>query len=557
MFRHSALTWTALGLLFVAPMSGAQTAFDTQNTQPTVGGSFSEFLLNGPVNPVRPTSSAPIVLPGTGGMQSTTEPVFPAPVQAVVSTQSFASGTLGAQFAPSAGLLDTETGSAVLPNALSQPASVTLPSIGVERAGPTATEDTTVTVDVVALRYYAARRDMERVGAEIQRLQALHPDWTPPDDLFEEQVQVDEQPLWDRFGAGDFVGLRREIAQLKSTNPDWMPSEDLVDKLLMAEARISINRAFQSRRWTEVTSIAATQQDLLVCSEMETMWFVGEALIQQRLIQQAYDLYAYILQNCRDPQERRATVEKASLLLPPRGTDALVEMGGILPDGRREFENVAFNPVRRVLAQTTRTSTTASAVITHQRLSDFAEFAVRNRIEADMNLLAWYYYSLEEYHASKAWFSVSGRISQDPKTIEGLVLSLRQLGEEGEAFKIAEITRDYSPELMARYLEAGSQALSDPESPYDLTSEQLEHYREVVTKERSALGAQAIGWDLLEQRELPEADTWFTRSMEWDPNEAAAIGLAVRALRARHFKTLRTVVWRYGDTYAAVERFRR
>ena len=57
-------------------------------------------------------------------------------------------------------------------------------------------------VDESALRYYARNHQMERVEAEIRRLQTLHPGWTPPDDLFSANpVGSDEQAFWDLFGA--------------------------------------------------------------------------------------------------------------------------------------------------------------------------------------------------------------------------------------------------------------------------------------------------------------------------------------------------------------------
>jgi hypothetical protein len=69
-------------------------------------------------------------------------------------------------------------------------------------------------VDESALRYYARNRQMERVEAEIRRLQTLHPGWTPPDDLFSvNPAGSGEQQFWDLFGADRLDELEAAIAR--------------------------------------------------------------------------------------------------------------------------------------------------------------------------------------------------------------------------------------------------------------------------------------------------------------------------------------------------------
>src|SRR3712207_2271771 len=48
-------------------------------------------------------------------------------------------------------------------------------------------------VDESALRYFASQGDTRRVNAEIARLRALYPNWTPPSDLRSEERRVGKE----------------------------------------------------------------------------------------------------------------------------------------------------------------------------------------------------------------------------------------------------------------------------------------------------------------------------------------------------------------------------
>ncbi|WP_114187339.1 hypothetical protein [Microvirga aerophila] len=56
-------------------------------------------------------------------------------------------------------------------------------------------------VDESALRYFASQGDTRRVDAEIARLRALYPNWTPPTDLSQLSAGpvVVRDPLVDRL----------------------------------------------------------------------------------------------------------------------------------------------------------------------------------------------------------------------------------------------------------------------------------------------------------------------------------------------------------------------
>ncbi|MCY0094911.1 hypothetical protein [Hoeflea ulvae] len=411
-------------------------------------------------------------------------------------------------------------------------------------------------VDIGALRYYASKRDLPRVGAEMRRLKLSHPGWEPPSDLFSPQNNVDEQPLWDRFALGDYSGVRARIANYKSVNPEWNPSEELSSKLLTAEARLSLERAFASGNGAEVISIASSRPELLVCNQMQTLWNVGETLARMQEYARAFELYKYILTNCDNPSERLATVQKLSLVLPEPGISALIAMGRILPDGTSEFEDVSFNPLRSAMGKVSAGDDLLAPPISEAELRRFAAFVQRHQKAEDAGLFGWYYFSKQQYDASHAWFSAASYIKKDPKLLEGVILSLRRLDRTKEAFDFARKTRDLSPDLSVQYVQIIAEALTKEDSDLKLSDEEFSEYQEIVSKTESALGAQAIGWSLVAKKDYRDAREWFGNSVDWEISKGGVIGLAVVASRLRHYKTLASIRRKYGDQYDELSRIR-
>jgi hypothetical protein len=85
-----------------------------------------------------------------------------------------------------------------------------------DEAGPTLAEES-------ALRYFASQGDRARIQAEIEKLQARYPGWTPPEDLYGAASEVDERPLWALYENGDVAGARELIGRLETEHPEWSP----------------------------------------------------------------------------------------------------------------------------------------------------------------------------------------------------------------------------------------------------------------------------------------------------------------------------------------------
>lgn len=69
-------------------------------------------------------------------------------------------------------------------------------------------------VDESALRYFASQGDTARLQAEISRLRALYPNWTPPRDplAVPRNKDVQLETMWQLYSEGRYAEVRRAIA---------------------------------------------------------------------------------------------------------------------------------------------------------------------------------------------------------------------------------------------------------------------------------------------------------------------------------------------------------
>src|SRR3954470_7309150 len=81
-------------------------------------------------------------------------------------------------------------------------------------------------VDESALRYFASQGDTRRVNAEIARLRALYPNWSPPSDLSQlssggSPVPADPivERLWNLYKEDRIAEVRAAIAERQSSDP--------------------------------------------------------------------------------------------------------------------------------------------------------------------------------------------------------------------------------------------------------------------------------------------------------------------------------------------------
>ncbi len=407
-------------------------------------------------------------------------------------------------------------------------------------------------VDISALRYYASQNDLARVAAEIRLLRSKHPNWEPPADLFSEvRSSVDEQPLWDLFAKHDLAGLKAAVEQIRADKPDWQPSSELMQKVQLAEAHDALVEASDAQRWSDVVDLAADNKALLACADVDALWRTAEALVHVDDEPRAIDAYRYVLANCSKPQERLATVQKASALLTtPGAVDALLGLGRRGRDGRNEFESVRLDALRRAIGEAAAGKGTTPPSAKDVEALEAAYRASKSL--ADAQLLGWFYYAQKNFPVAETWFRAGLGSRPEPKAAEGLVLALREQGKLQEAETTAMLDRDLAPANRQAFIQISSGILVSPTPTVTLTPEQVAAFTQAVDTEKSAEGAQALGWHLYEAKNVAEADAWFGKSMAWMPSENAAVGLMITAKRLAHNQAYADLVAKYRTQYPKV-----
>jgi hypothetical protein len=410
-------------------------------------------------------------------------------------------------------------------------------------------------VDDSALRYYAATKDLKRLGAEMRRLKTLYPDWQPPKDLFSPVASVSEQPLWEIYKTGNYAAVRAQIAQMQSTNPRWQPSDDLLYKLQLGETRSMIYRAYAQKRWNAVISVAQSYPPILVCTDMQVLWNVGESFAQMKDYAQSFDLYKYVLTNCDDPASRLATVQKASLVLPAKGITSLISLGKVMPDGSQEFENIGFDGVRRQIGEYIKDGDMAAAP-TDEDLKRFVDFIQRTSSVNDAELMGWFFYTQQDWQLANSWFIQATQYQRTPKNIEGVILTLRNMERGDDALKVARRYLKASPEVAEQYIEIISESLTSKTPTVTLKDKELDDFEKIVVGNKSPLGAQALGWKYLSSGDKDKAKDWFTQSVGWKPTEGGVVGLAVLASRDKDYRVLSALKSEYRKDYASLDDFK-
>ena len=409
-------------------------------------------------------------------------------------------------------------------------------------------------IDISALRYFAGQNDLSRVAAEIRLIRSKHPDWQPPDDLFSgSQGSELEAPLWKLFAQHDYAGVRAGIAQIQQNTPDWRPSADLLGKLTLAEASDNLVKASDDAQWGTVIEIAAANKMLLTCAYVDALWRTAEALVRTDDEPRAVEAYRYILANCSKPAERLATVQKASrLLASPEDLEGLLQLGKRLPDGRSEFESVRLDIIRKKIGDAA--AGTAGPAPSPNEIETVAAHARNAKDQNDQQLLGWYAYAQKDYVQAESWFRMALQGAPNPKAAEGLVLTLRAANKIAEAQKLAV---QYAPldhlnrKLMVEVLSAN---LDNPDAT-PLSSDDLASLARAIDVEQSADAAQSFGWHVYKANDLAGAENWFRKSIGWQANESAAIGMVVTTRRLRQTGEYAELVAKYRDAYPKIAQF--
>lgn len=403
-------------------------------------------------------------------------------------------------------------------------------------------------VDESALRYFASQGDTRRVNAEIARLRALYPNWTPPSDLSQLSAGAAADPilerLWNLYKEDRIAEVRAAIAERQTADPNWKPPEELTSALDLVEARRRLVNASDSSQWQTVLTVATETPKLLTCVNVDVLWRVAEAFAKTDQLNRTRDVYTYLLTNCANPAERLATLQKALPLLPEQQVADLLKFerkDGTAPD---DFSAIRDELARlRVERASTDSKTTASA----------EDLAVVERLARNANepgpvlVLAWYNHHHGNPTRALELFKTALDRNGGAKAAEGYATALRALERLAEAEAFAYDWRDKAPENTKVYLDIATALLSqDP--PPRLEASVVSRIVSVVSSERFSDGAQALGWYSYNTNQFRTARDWFRQALAWKADqEPAAYGLALATQRLNDRPGFNTVLAQWRD----------
>ena len=428
----------------------------------------------------------------------------------------------------------------IVPFQLSQLDGTVAPSTK-EQTKTTGTQEP-AEVDETALRYFAAQGDMQRLAAEIARLRQLYPNWTPPADPLAVPQNTDRQleALWQLYAEGRYPEVRKAIVERRAKEANWEPPADLLDRLEIAEARSRLVNASDLKQYQTVIDVGSSNPALLNCTEVDVLWRVAEAFARTDRRQRAVDAYAYILNNCTDPAERLATMQKAAAVLPYDQVQPLLALEKPSESGGRAFDGIRDDLARRFIAQANEDPTLKIAPEYVERLKTLAS---GTGPASDALLLGWYHLRRDDAQEAAIWFGRAREREDSADSSQGVALTLLGQGKPAEAEAILFRWRDSSKEAMATYLAATANVLALDPAP-EIEEAVLTRMAAAVIEGRYAPAAQQFGWYARAFEQSQTAVQWFEKALQWSPkDEPSAYGLALTRLQLNDragFKEIQT-----------------
>ncbi|HPD93114.1 MAG: hypothetical protein H6900_10150 [Rhodobacter sp.] len=175
------------------------------------------------------------------------------------------------------------------------------------------------TEDLRALIYYLDHDDQRSVQAEMRRLRAAFPNWTPPSDVNQLRAMgttatatVDVQPIWARIQRNDFAGARATIAQEQARVPGWAPDAEMLRVLESGESQAAFEQAYAARDLSAAVAAARRTPSLMRCDRINNAWRLAELYQIAGQTPNAVTTYRGVVQSCTRLSDVVPTLEKAN-----------------------------------------------------------------------------------------------------------------------------------------------------------------------------------------------------------------------------------------------------
>lgn len=173
--------------------------------------------------------------------------------------------------------------------------------------------------DLRALIYYLDHDDQRAVQAEMRRLRAQFPRWTPPGDVTDLRAMatttggsVDVQPIWARIERNDYVGARALIDEARARVPGWAPDAEMLRVLESNESQAAFDEAYARRDANAALAAVRRTPALLRCDRINNAWRMAELYQAAGQTPNAVTTYRGVVQSCTRLSDVVPTLEKAN-----------------------------------------------------------------------------------------------------------------------------------------------------------------------------------------------------------------------------------------------------
>ncbi|MCA0203229.1 MAG: hypothetical protein LCH92_02720 [Proteobacteria bacterium] len=173
--------------------------------------------------------------------------------------------------------------------------------------------------DLRALIYYLDHDDQRAVQAEMRRLRAQFPRWTPPGDVNELRAMgatatatVDVAPIWARIERQDYAGARSLIDEARTRVPGWQPDAEMLRVLELNESQAAFDEAYARRDAAGAIAAARRVPALMRCDRINNAWRLAELYAAAGQNANAVTTYRGVLSSCTRAGDVVPTLEKAN-----------------------------------------------------------------------------------------------------------------------------------------------------------------------------------------------------------------------------------------------------
>lgn len=183
--------------------------------------------------------------------------------------------------------------------------------------------------DLRALRFYVENNEQSSVDAEVRRLKAAFPGWTPPADmsnLMQVQPTKEVADIYARLARGDIEGVRRVMQSTKARYPSWEPPADLARQIDVVEAQNAFDRAVNTRNADEALRIGKRVPSLFRCDRINNAWNLAELQTASGNPSRALAAYSQTVRTCTTIPDIVATIEKADAVTSESQLNGLVDV---------------------------------------------------------------------------------------------------------------------------------------------------------------------------------------------------------------------------------------